>query len=84
MLIGQRKEHVVDAVLLHEVGSALLGETCEEWDTMDMMVRYIVCHWYHLHSGIVTGNKQYNFSSYPFNNFFTIHVIMVVFCMKIG
>ena len=37
LLVGQRKEHVVDAVLLHEVDSALIGEACEGWDTVDIM-----------------------------------------------
>ena len=39
MLIGQQKENVVDAMLLHEVDSDLLGEAREVWDTADMKVQ---------------------------------------------
>ena len=65
MLIGHQKEHVVDAVLLHDVDSDILGEAREVWDTVDIMVRYIVRHRYHLHAGIIKGGERYNFSSYP-------------------
>ena len=84
MLIGQRKEHVVNVVLLHEVDNDLLGEACEGWDTADMMVWCIVHHWYHLHDGTVTVSERYNFSSYSFHKYLTINVIIVVSCMRIG
>ena len=81
LIISRQKDHVVDAVILHDVESALLGEAREVWDTVDMMVRCIVHHRYHLHAGIVTGDERYNFSSYPFHKHLTIHVIVVVSCM---
>ena len=49
-------DHVVDAVLPHEVDSALLGEARNGWDIGYMMVRCIVHHRYHLYAGIVTGD----------------------------
>ena len=84
LIIGHWKDHIVNAVLLHEFGSDLLGEACEGCYTADMMVRLIVHHRYHLHAWIVTGGERYNFSSYPFHKHLTIHVIMVVSCMQIG
>ena len=74
---------MVDAVLLHEVESALLVESCEGWDNVDIMVQRIVSHQYHMHPEIVTGGKRYNFSSYPSHENLTIYVIMVVSCMQI-
>ena len=71
-------------LLLSEVDSALLGEAREGWDTTDMMVWCIVRHRYHLHAGIVTGSERYTFSSYTFYKHLTIHVIMVVSCMRVG
>ena len=71
-------------MLLDDVDSALLGEAREGLDNVDMMVRYIVHHQYHLHAGIVTGGERYNFRSYTFNKNITIRVIMVVSCMQTG
>ena len=46
------------------------------------MIRCILYHRYHLHAGIVTGGKLYNFISYQFHKHLTIHVIMVVSCYE--
>ena len=46
-------------VILDEVDSAILGESHEGLDTMDIMVWCIVHHRYHLHSVIVMGGERY-------------------------